>query len=80
MVEDFTEILKLWNLGLIEECKEYIRQSQNTIGTLNRIREKYQDNWQIAEGCREIIFYEQRAIQEEMNEISTRTADTRRTT
>jgi len=80
MVEDFTENLKQWNLGFIEECKDYIKQSGDWIATLNRIRERDSDNWQLCELCREIIFYEQKAIQEEMNEIAERTAITRRTT
>ena len=80
MVEDFTEILRPWNLGLIEECKDYIKQSEDWVVTLNRIREQYPDNWKIVEACREIIWNEQKNIQGEMNEIKERTALTRRST
>ena len=63
------DILKEWCLYEIEQSKGYITLNKQWISTLNRFREKYQNNWQIVEACRELIFHHTKEIQREAKEI-----------
>ena len=62
-------ILKEWYLCEIEQSKEYIALNKQWISTLTGFRESYQNNWQIVEACRELIFHHTKEIQREAKEI-----------